>query len=117
MGTLASQQQLVRFEESTPFTMAVAMVARLPADLINRSDIVFQEGYDELDYVSFSELVLPSEHQVALLYHKRSPIQGIELCVAPDEPSVIPIIDETLTFLNLGPQDILWIHPKFKKEP
>jgi hypothetical protein len=95
--------------------MPVVMLHRDSIDFNHHSDMTVQEGYDDLDYLSFVLLTLPSSRQVALVHHKRAPVQGIELCVDPYETQIINIINETMQFLNLSLKDILWVHPDFEK--
>jgi hypothetical protein len=112
MSVFSADQGLAHFEDVTELTMAVAMVSRESIDFSHQPNILVQEGYDNLDYLSFALVKLPSGKEVALVHHKGAPVQGIEFCVVPTETHFLPIINETLKFLGLAPQELIWVHPQ-----
>jgi hypothetical protein len=110
------QDSLVRFDDATPETMVVAMLRQEPVELSQRGTIEFDEGYDDLDYLVFSLLYLPSRRRIAFVRHRNSPSPGTEICVVPNELKIAAILVETIRFLNLSEEDILWIHPRYETE-
>ncbi|MBW4621161.1 MAG: hypothetical protein KME17_17605 [Cyanosarcina radialis HA8281-LM2] len=116
MTTAPPQGQLVLFDEIYPETKAIAVLRQEPAELEARGSLKFERGYDDLDYLVFSVLSLPSQHRVALIRHQHAPNPGTEICVVPNEPAVIEMLIETIRFLNLSTQDLSWIHPQYEME-
>jgi hypothetical protein len=106
----------VRFDEIYPETKAIAVLRQEPSELEARGSLKFYRGYDDLDYLVFSVLSLPSKRRVALIRHQHAPNSGTEICVVPNEPAVIETLVETIRFLNVSTQDISWIHPQYERE-
>ena len=109
---------MVRFEEIISETYPVAMIRKEPGEISQLNNLEFQESYDDLDYLVFATLLLPSGNQVCLVRHLHSPEPGIEICVRYKQ-SNIPIISiilrETLSEINLIPNDLTWIHPEYEQ--
>lgn len=116
MTAVPTQNQLKDLGEATPATMPVAVIRREPSELAERKSLKFREGFDDLDYVVFSTLSLPSGHRVALVRHKNSPSPGTEVCVVPNEPAVAEALLETIRVLNLSVEDLSWIHSQYESE-
>jgi hypothetical protein len=116
MTTFSNQRQLLRFDEVNPETKPVAVLQLEPSEIEERGAPKFHEAYDDLDYLTFSLLLLPSQHRVALVRHKRSPEPGTEVCVAPDETNVLGRLMEMISFLDLSKENFLWIHSLYEKE-
>jgi hypothetical protein len=116
MTTFSIQSQLWRFDEVNPETKPVAVLRLEPTELEERGAPKFHEAYDDLDYLTFSVLLLPSQHRVALVRHKRSPKPGTEVCVAPDESDISQRLIEAVNLLNLSNEDFVWIHPQYEEE-
>ena len=72
--------------------------------------------YDDLDYLDFAMLTLPSGHDVTLVRHQGSPQPGTELCVRSDLDTVAAVIRETCTFLNINTSNLQWIHPTIEQQ-
>jgi uncharacterized protein YjbI with pentapeptide repeats len=92
----------------------VAVIRQKPADISKLNGLEFQSSYDDLDYLTFAILSLPSGNKVALVRHQHSPEPGIEICVSHDRQNVAEVIKETLDEINLTSDDLTWIHPKYK---
>jgi hypothetical protein len=116
MTTLSTQSQLLRFDEVNSEIKPVAVLRLEPTELEEKGSPRFCEGYDDLDYVTFSVLLLPSQHRVALVRHKHSPAPGTEVCVVPDESDILERLAETINLLSLSNKDFSWIHPQYEKE-
>ncbi|WP_373544853.1 hypothetical protein [Chamaesiphon sp.] len=107
---------LINLEDITPATMTVAMFDREPHELTANTDLVFRSGYDDLDYLNFAMLTLPSGHDVTLVRHQGSPQPGTELCVRPNLGNVASAIRETCVFLNVNESSLQWIHPNIEQQ-
>jgi len=116
MSDLTTQNNLIHLDELTPATMPVAILSKEPHELMKEQSLQFSEGYDDLDYVTFSEIILPSGHRVALVRHKNSPNSGIEICVAPDAVNIPETLVDVLQFLTLSRNSLTWIHPTYSDE-
>jgi hypothetical protein len=116
MTTFSTQSQLVRFDEVNSETKPIAVLRLEPPELEERGAPEFCEGYDDLDYLTFSVLSLPFQHRVALVRHKRSPGSGTEVCVVPDESDILQRLVETINLLSLSIKDFSWIHPQYEKK-
>ena len=114
--TVISDTNLVNIEDATPATMTVAMFKQEPHDFQINNGLVFQSGYDDLDYLDFAMLTLTSGHDVTLVRHKGSPQPGTELCVRSDLDTVASVILETCLFLKSSESDLQWIHPTVEQQ-
>ena len=114
--TVNTDTTLINLEDATPATMTVAMFKQEPHDFQANNVLVFRSGYDDLDYLDFAMLTLPSGHGVTLVRHKGSPQPGTELCVRSDLDTVTSVIHETCTFLNITKSDLQWIHPMIEQQ-
>jgi hypothetical protein len=115
--TLNSSQNLIQLEKIISETDLVAMIRPEPADIISKLDTIeFKKSYDNLDYLIYALLSLPSGNRVALVRHQHSPDPGLEICVQHDRGEIAKIISETLERLDLNRQDLTWIHPKYEEQ-
>jgi hypothetical protein len=114
--TTITDATLINLEDITPATMTVAMFDREPHDLQTNNGLVFRSGYDDLDYLDFAMLTLPSGHEVTLVRHQGSPQPGTELCVRSDLNTVAEVISETCRFLNINEANLQWIHPSIEQQ-
>lgn len=114
--TVITNTTLINLEDITPATMTVAMFDREPQDFQINNGLVFRSGYDDLDYLDFAILTLPSGHDVTLVRHQGSPQPGTELCVRSDLENVASVILETCAFLNITKFDLQWIHPTIEQQ-
>jgi hypothetical protein len=107
-------QQTVRFEEIIPENI-VAMIRQEPAEISKLAKLEFRESWDDLDYLTFAILSLPSNNEVALVRHQCSPEPGTEICVSHNQQNVAEVIEETLNLLNLTSDDLTWVHPDYEQ--
>lgn len=111
-----SAQNLVRFEESVPEINPVAVVQQEYTEINKTKTLDFQKSYDDLDYLVFATLVLPSKNRVTLLRHEHSPNPGTEICVSYEQQNVSSVILETLKTLNLSIKDLTWVHSDYEQK-
>ena len=109
-------RKLIRFEESISETKLVVMIRQEPEDILGLTQLEFTESYDDLDYLVFATLTLPSQNRVALVRHQNSPQPGIEIYVKRDLNNTLEIIQEALTEMNLTIKDLIWIHPEYERK-
>jgi hypothetical protein len=114
--TVIADNTLINLEDITPATMTVAMFDREPHDLSENTDLVFRLGYDDLDYLDFAMLTLPSGRDVTLVRHQGSPQPGTELCVRSNLEDVASVIRETCAFLSINESSLQWIHPSIEQQ-
>lgn len=114
--TVITDTVLINLEDVTPATMTVAMFAQEPHDFQTNNGLVFRSGYDDLDYLDFAMLTLPSGHEVTIIRHKGSPQPGTELCVRSDLENVASVIHETCAFLSINESSFQWIHPTIEQQ-
>jgi hypothetical protein len=114
--TVITDATLINLEDITPATMTVAMFEQEPHDFQINNSLVFRSGYDDLDYLDFAMLTLPSGQDVTLVRHKGSPQPGTELCVRSNLDTVASVIRETCTFLNINESNLQWIHPSIDQQ-
>lgn len=101
----------VELGEATSTVVPVAVLRLLPEELVDKASLDFQEGLDDLDYLLFSELQLPSNRPATLVYHQNSPKPGTEICVAPEESNSERVIAEVMQQLQLPASELLWVRP------
>jgi hypothetical protein len=106
---------LVELSDVTPATMPVAVLSKEPEELATKQSIQFSEGFDDLDYVMFSDILLPSGYRATLVRHRNSPNSGIEICTKPDEPNIPEVLIDVLQALSLSNHDLKWIHPEYEQ--
>ncbi len=114
-----STQELIQLEDIILETASVAMIRQDVAEIGKRNDLVFEESFDDLDFLVYSILFFPqSNSRVGLIRHRNSPVSGIEICVRHDEQhqNIAWLIRRTLRELNLTTEDLIWIHPSYQEE-
>jgi hypothetical protein len=115
-------QKLIQLEDLIPETNLVATIDCDPATFGELHQLEFQESYDDLDFLVFALLPLPSidsttttlGKRVALVIHKHAPVPSVEICVHYELENVGVAIAQTLDKLNLTSEDLAWIHPQYK---
>jgi hypothetical protein len=125
MKSVLSQDKGIDLGEATIATIPVAVLRMEPDDLTRTGVLSFREGFDDLDYLVFAMLSLPSGREVTLVRHANAPSPGIEVCVVPSEKAIASslrtvthqesalAILETVKTLNLTVADLSWIHPDY----
>jgi hypothetical protein len=119
MKITLSQDEGIDLGEATTATMPVAVLRMEPDELTSTKALNFRAGFDDLDYLVFATLSLPSGREVTLVRHTNAPNPGTEVCVVPHEneiashqESALSIL-ETLKTLHLSVADLSWIHPDY----
>ena len=112
--TVNQSQKLIRFEESIPETKLVAIIRQEPSDIIASQQLKFIKSFDDLDYLTYAVLSLPSGNRVGLVRHKNSPSPGTEICVSHNHPNTSAVLKEALVEMNLTSNDLSWIHPEYQ---
>lgn len=112
--TATESQKLVRLEECIPETNLVAIIRPEPNEIKGLEGLEFRDSFDDLDYLIFATLPLPSGDRVALVRHQNSPTPGTEICVRHDPSNIKATIQEALTEMNLTAEDLTWIHPELE---
>ncbi|MGF1602204.1 MAG: hypothetical protein ACFCU8_09315 [Thermosynechococcaceae cyanobacterium] len=111
MTNVSFSKKLVELGEVTPVIVTIAVLRQTPTEIAERTAIEFQDGFDDLDYLVFSRLQLPSGEPTKLVYHQNSPQPGTEVCVVPEEPDSESVIVEVMRQLQLSASELLWMHP------
>ena len=114
--SLHSDRKLIRFEDSIPETKLVGMIRQEFEDISSLSQLEFTESYDDLDYLVFTTLTLPSKSRVALVRRQNFPQPGTEIYVKYDLDNTLEIIQEALKQMNLTLKDFTWIHPEYEQK-
>ncbi len=112
--TAIKSQNLVRLEDSIPETNLVAIIRQEFAEITRLDELEFRHGFDDLDYLVFVTLSLPSGNRVGLVRHKNSPSPGTEICVSHNHPNTSAVLKEALVEMNLTSNDLSWIHPEYQ---
>ncbi len=112
--TTNPSQNLVRLEDSIAETELVAIIRQEPAEITRLNKLEFRQSFDDLDYLVFATLSLPSGNKVALVRHENSPSSGTEICVKYNQPNTAAILQEALTEMNLTLKELTWIHPELQ---
>lgn len=113
---MTNHQNLVRLEDSIPETKLVAIIRQEPSEIKKSNRVTFKQSFDDLDYLIFARLSLPSGNKIALVRHKNSPASGTEICVAYNQQNTLAVLQETITKMNLNFQDFTWIHPDYEQQ-
>ena len=107
-------QNLARLEDLVPETNLVAMIRQEPTDICRICQVEFRHSYDDLDYLVFATLSLPSGDRLGLIRHDNSPVPGTEICVRLDQEDVPAVIQAAIMVMNLSLEDLTWIHPDYE---
>jgi hypothetical protein len=117
MKSTLSQDKGIDLGEATIATIPVAVLRMEPDELTSKGVLSFREGFDDLDYLVFAMLSLPSGREVTLVRHTNAPSPGTEVCVVPEETAIVLTIIETIKTLNIAVTDLSWIHPDCANVP
>jgi hypothetical protein len=110
MKSAPNQDKLINLGEVTFATKPIAVFRLEPNELATARCLNFREGFDDLDYLVFATLFLPSGCEVTLVRHTSAPSPGTEVCVVPEQKEIELTILETIKTLNLTAADLSWIH-------
>jgi tetratricopeptide (TPR) repeat protein len=118
------KSQRVRFEEVTPTNEIVAYFdTQLPSLLAGTGLPIFL-GYDDLDYIQFAYINLPSDNTVVLGHYENAPEIGVDLYVdfnpknnlSTIAANIPALVVETLQYLAIPRETAVWFHPDYEKE-
>lgn len=112
--TAIKSQNLVRLEDNIAETKLVAIVKQEPAEITALNNLEFSPSFDDLDYLIFATLLLPSGDRISLIRHDNTPSPGTEICVRHNQRKIGLVIKEALAEMSLSDQDLTWIHPEYK---
>lgn len=113
--TAINSQNLVCLEDTIAETKLVAMIRQEPAELLATNKLEFRSGFDDLDYLVFATLTLPSGDRLGLIRHDNSPATGTEICVRHDAENIPTVIQQAIAEMNLAIEDLTWIHPEYEQ--
>ncbi len=114
--TVTRSQNLVRLEDSIAETKLVAIVNREPAEITRLHQLEFRPSFDDLDYLIFASLSLPSGDRISLIRHDNSPASGTEIYVRPDLKNISVVLTQAMAEMNLAIDDLTWIHPEYEQQ-
>jgi hypothetical protein len=114
--TAIKSQNLIPLEDSIPETKLVAIVNREPAEITTLNKLEFRPSYDDLDYLVFATLSLPSGDRLGLIRHDNSPSPGTEICVRHNQLNIAAVLQEAIAEMNLNIDDLTWIHPEYEQQ-
>lgn len=86
-------------------------VLRQEPDELERVGVVFEDDYDELDYLRHAPIRGASGRLYALVRHRGSPVGGTQIVTHCDSPHPATDVDEVLAALGLERADMTWTHP------
>lgn len=110
-------QDVAQLEDIILETASVAMIRQDVAEISEQHHLIFEESFDDLDFLVYTTLYFSKlNSRSSLVRHTNSPVPGIEICVRHDAPNIGKLVYETLCQLNLGAEDLIWIHPSCKEE-
>jgi hypothetical protein len=121
---ITKKSQRVRFEEVTPTKeIVVYFNAQLP-DLIAGTGLPIFPGYDDLNYIQFAYITLPSGNTVVLGQYENAPEIGVDLYVELDRKhnsteiatNIPALVVETLRYLAIPSVMAVWFHPDYETE-
>ena len=116
MSKPAQDIQQVRFEEVTPANEYVGFFDVSIESLAANLDLPIFEGYDDLDYLRFTFLTLPSGENVTLGQYPRSPQPGTYLYVVAITSETSKIVAESCQQLTIAKEEIIWVYPDFQND-
>ena len=118
------KSQRVRFEEVTPTNEIVAYFDAQLLSLLAGTGLPIFPGYDDLDYIQFAYITLPSSNTVVLGQYENAPEIGVDLYVdfnpknnSSTIAATIPaLVVETLRYLAIPRATAVWLHPDYEQE-
>lgn len=114
--TAIDSQNLVRLEDSIAETKLVAMIRQEPAEIQATNKLEFCPSFDDLDYLVFATLSLPSGDRLGLIRRDNSPSAGTEICVRQDLKNIPAVLQQAMAEMNLTIDDLTWIHPEYERQ-
>jgi hypothetical protein len=116
-----ASRQRVRFEEATPTNEIVAYFNAQLLSLLAGTGLPIFPGYDDLDYIQFAYITLPSGNTVVLGQYENAPEVGVDLYVELDRKhnsnaifNIPALVVETLRYLAIPKATAVWFHPDYE---
>jgi hypothetical protein len=112
-------QESIQLEDIVLETAVVAMVRQDVAEISKKNNLVFEESFDDLDFLVYTTLSFSHrDSRVALICRRNAPVSGIEICVRHDEhpQNIALLVCKTLQELSLASEDLIWIHPNYQED-
>jgi hypothetical protein len=104
--------QSARFDEQFVETYPIATLSLDIAQVVAKNPLLtFIDSYDDLDYLKYCILDVFPENKVALVFHERCPVPGIDICIDPRSNDSTRLLISTLCNLGLTTQSLSWVHP------
>jgi hypothetical protein len=104
--------QSLRFDEQFAETYAIATLSLDIAQLVAKNPVMtFHDSLDDLDYLKYCILNVFPENKVALVFHERCPVPGIDICIDPRSADSSRLLVSALCSLGLTTQSLSWVHP------
>jgi Pentapeptide repeats (8 copies) len=126
-----NKSQRVRFEEVTPTNEIVAYFSAQLPSLLAGTELPIFPGYDDLDYIQFAYITLPSGNTVVLGQYENAPEIGVDLYVELEREAhqqggrrhssnaifnIAILVVETLRYLAIPRATAIWFHPDYETE-
>lgn len=119
----SKKSQRVRLEEVTPTNEIVAYFDTQLPSLVAGTGLPIWLGYDDLDYIQFAYINLPSGNTVVLGQYENAPEIGVDLYVFNPKnnsstiaANIPALVVETLRYLAIPRETAVWFHPDYEKE-
>lgn len=109
-------RNLVHLEDSIAETKLVPIIRQEPAEIKTKNKLEFHPSFDDLDYLVFATLSLPSGDRLGLIRHDNSPASGTEICVRQELENIPAILKQAMAEMNLTIDDLTWIHPEYEQD-
>jgi hypothetical protein len=109
---IANSTQSLRFDEQFVETYPIATLSLDIAQVVAKNPLLtFNDSYDDLDYLKYCILDVFPASKVALVFHERCPVPGIDVCIDPRSNDSSRLLVSALCNLGLTTQSLTWVHP------
>jgi hypothetical protein len=109
--------QTLRFDEEFSQTYPIAVLIPDMAGIVEKNPhLSFAKSLDDLDYLWYCMLDLPTGVRVALICHENSPVSGVDICVDQGREDIPQLLVSTLSGLGFTDDALYWIHPDYLSE-
>ena len=75
------------------------MICQELAEIQTIDKLEFRSGFDDLNYLVFATLTLPSGDRISLI-HRDNSLSGTEICVKPDLENIPTVLQQAMTEMN-----------------
>jgi hypothetical protein len=104
----------LRFDEQFAETYPIATLSLDIAQLVAKNPLLtFHDSFDDLDYLKYCILDIFPENKVALVFHERCPVPGIDICIDPRSEDSSRLLVSALCNLGLTTHSLTWVHPDY----